>query len=92
MIYVKMPVHTICIGQAFVMAAILLASGEKNQRSALPDTTIMLHQSRGSAQGQATDIAIKAKEVLYNRRRAFEIIGERSGQPFEQVEKGERMQ
>lgn len=87
MSYVKMPVHTICVGQAFGMAAMLLASGEKDNRAALPNATIMLHQPRGSAQGQASDIAIKAKEVLYNRRQAFEIIAERSGQPLEQVEK-----
>ncbi|CAN8074317.1 unnamed protein product [Agarophyton chilense] len=85
--YVKMPVHTICVGQAFGMAAMLLASGEKTHRAALPNATIMLHQPRGSAQGQASDIAIKAKEVLYNRRQAFEIIGEQSGQPVEQIEK-----
>lgn len=85
--YVKMPVHTICVGQAFGMAAMLLASGEKTHRAALPNATIMLHQPRGSAQGPASDIAIKAKEVLYNRRQSFEIIAERSGQPIEQIEK-----
>ncbi len=85
--YVKMPVHTICVGQAFGMAAMLLTSGEKGQRAALPNATIMLHQPRGSAQGQASDIAIKAKEVLYNRKQAFEIIAEKSGQPFEKVER-----
>lgn len=85
--YVKMPVHTICVGQAFGMAAMLLASGEKSNRAALPNATIMLHQPRGSAQGQASDIAIKAREVLYNRRQAFDIISERSGQPVEQIEK-----
>lgn len=85
--YVKMPVHTICVGQAFGMAAMLLASGEKTHRAALPNATIMLHQPRGSAQGQASDIAIKAKEVLYNRKQAFGIIAERSGQPLEQIEK-----
>lgn len=85
--YVKMPVHTICVGQAFGMAAMLLASGEKGNRASLPNATIMLHQPRGSAQGQASDIAIKAKEVLYNRRQAFEIISECSGKPLEQIEK-----
>lgn len=86
MSYVRMPVHTICVGQAFGMAAMLLASGEKGHRSALPNATIMLHQPRGQAQGQASDIAIKAKEVLYNRRQAFEIIGDKCGQPVEVVE------
>lgn len=87
MSYVRMPVHTICVGQAFGMAAMLLASGEKGNRAALPNATIMLHQPRGMAQGQASDIAIKAKEVLYNRKQAFEIISEKSGQPIEVVEK-----
>lgn len=85
--YVKMPVHTICVGQAFGMAAMLLANGDKGNRSTLPNATIMLHQPRGSAQGPASDIAIKAKEVLFNRRQSFEIISEKSGQPIEQIEK-----
>jgi ATP-dependent Clp protease, protease subunit len=85
--YVKMPVHTICVGQAFGMAAMLLANGEKGHRSCLPNATIMLHQPRGSAQGQASDIAIKAKEVLFNRRQSFEIIAQKSGQLVEQIEK-----
>lgn len=81
--YIKMPVHTICVGQAFGMAAMLLASGEKSHRAALPNATIILHQPTGSAQGPASDIAIKAKEVLYNRRQTFEMIAERSGQALE---------
>ena len=85
--YVKMPVHTICVGQAFGMAAMLLASGEKGHRSALPNATIMLHQPRGSARGQASDIAIKAKEVLYNRKQSFDIIAKASGQDYEKVQK-----
>ncbi|GAB0492440.1 hypothetical protein MMPV_003702 [Pyropia vietnamensis] len=86
MAYVKPPVHTICVGQAFGMAAMLLASGEKGHRSALPNSTIMLHQPRGSARGQAADIAIKAREVLHNRKQAFQIMADASGQPLEQVE------
>lgn len=86
MSYVKPPVHTICVGQAFGMAAMLLASGEKGHRSALPNATIMLHQPRGSARGQAADIAIKAREVLHNRKQAFQIMADASGQPLEQVE------
>lgn len=85
--YVKMPVHTICVGQAFGMAAMLLANGDKGNRSCLPNATIMLHQPRGSAQGPASDIAIKAREVLFNRRQSFEIISEKSGQAVEQIEK-----
>jgi ATP-dependent Clp protease, protease subunit len=85
--YVKMPVHTICVCQAFGMAAMLLANGEKGFRSALPNATIMLHQPRGSAQGPASDIAIKAKEVLFNRRQSFEIIADKCNQPVEQIEK-----
>uniref|UniRef100_A0A7S2ZHW2 ATP-dependent Clp protease proteolytic subunit n=2 Tax=Rhodosorus marinus TaxID=101924 RepID=A0A7S2ZHW2_9RHOD len=84
--YVKPPIHTICIGQAFGMAAMLLGAGEKGHRAALPNSTIMLHQPRGQAQGQAADIAIKAREVLFNRKQAFQIIADSCGQTLEQVQ------
>ncbi|CAM9221304.1 unnamed protein product, partial [Ectocarpus fasciculatus] len=61
--YIKPPVYTIGVGQAFGLGAMLLASGEKGHRSALPNASIMLHQPRSMARGQASDIAIKAKEV-----------------------------
>eukprot|EP00181_Compsopogon_caeruleus_P003298 CAMPEP_0184688726 /NCGR_PEP_ID=MMETSP0312-20130426/30208_1 /TAXON_ID=31354 /ORGANISM="Compsopogon coeruleus, Strain SAG 36.94" /LENGTH=266 /DNA_ID=CAMNT_0027145987 /DNA_START=102 /DNA_END=902 /DNA_ORIENTATION=+ len=84
--YIKPPVHTICVGQAFGMAAMLLCNGEKGHRASLPNSTIMIHQPRSQAKGQASDIAIKAKEVLHNRRTCFGIIAEKSGQPLEKVQ------
>lgn len=85
--YIKPPVHTICVGQAFGTCAMLLSSGEPGQRSALPNATIMVHQPRTQARGQASDIAIKAREVLYNRKQCFEIISKTSGQSLQQVMK-----
>lgn len=85
--YIKPPVHTICVGQAFGTSAMLLACGERSQRAALPNATIMIHQPRAQARGQATDIAIKAKEVLYNRKQCFEMIAKASGQSLQKVMK-----
>lgn len=85
--YVKPPVHTICVGQAYGTAALLLAAGEKGFRAALPHATVMLHQPRSSTQGPASDIAIKAREVLYNRKVTFELLSEATGQPFEKIQK-----
>jgi ATP-dependent Clp protease protease subunit len=85
--YIKPPVHTICVGQAFGTCVMLLSSGEPTHRAALPNSTIMIHQPTSRARGQASDIAIKAKEVLYNRKQCFEIISETSGQPLEKVMK-----
>src|SRR5208283_6043339 len=62
--FMKAPVSTICVGQAASMGAILLAAGAKGKRFALPNAMIMIHQPSGGAQGQATDIAIQAKEIL----------------------------
>ena len=65
--YIKSPVHTVLVGKAYGAAAMLLANGKKGERSALPYGTVMLHQPRGQqAQGQASDIAIKAREVRGN--------------------------
>jgi ATP-dependent Clp protease protease subunit len=85
--YIKPPVHTICVGQALGTGAMLLSSGEPGQRAALPNATIMIHQPRTQARGQASDIAIKAKEVLYNRKQCFEIIAKTSKQPLTKVMK-----
>jgi ATP-dependent Clp protease protease subunit len=85
--YIKPPVHTICVGQALGTGAMLLSSGEPGQRAALPNATIMIHQPRTQARGQASDIAIKAKEVLYNRKQCFEIIAKTSNQPLTKVMK-----
>jgi len=86
MAYVQPPIHTVCIGKAYGLAAMLLASGEKGQRSALPYTTVMLHQPRGQqASGQASDIAIKAQEVLLNRKVALDIMSKHTGQTYDKL-------
>ncbi len=85
--HIKPPVHTICIGQAMGTAAMILSAGTKGCRASLPHATIILHQARQGAQGQATDIQIRAKEVLYNKRVTMEIFAKNTGQPIEKLEK-----
>ncbi|MGL6338363.1 MAG: ATP-dependent Clp protease proteolytic subunit [Waterburya sp.] len=85
--YIKPPVHTICIGQAMGTAAMILSSGAKGYRASLPNATIILHQARQGAQGQATDIQIRAKEVLENKRAVLKIFSRNTGQPIEKLEK-----
>jgi len=78
--YVTAPIRTVCVGKAYGLAAMLLASGEKGLRSSLPYGTIMLHQPRGQqAQGQASDIALKAREVLLNRNMALDVMSQATG-------------
>lgn len=85
--FIKPPVHTICVGMAASFAAILLLSGAKGKRFALPSSEIMIHQPHGGAQGQASDIAISAKRILDTRARLNKIASERTGQPLERIEK-----
>lgn len=85
--YIKPPVHTICLGQAMGTAAMILASGTKGCRASLPHATIILHQARQGAQGQATDIQIRAKEVIANKKMMLRILSEKTGQPLEKIEK-----
>ncbi len=85
--YIKPPVHTICIGQAMGTAAMILSAGTKGCRASLPNSTIILHQARQGAQGQATDISIRAKEVIANKRMILEILAKNTGQPIEKLEK-----
>jgi ATP-dependent Clp protease protease subunit len=80
-------INTYCIGQSASMGAILLAAGAKGKRYALPNSRIMIHQPMGGAYGQATDIAIQAKEILYTKRRLNEILAHHTGQAVERVEK-----
>ena len=87
MSYIKPPVHTICIGQAMGTAAMILSAGEKGYRASLPNGTIILHQARQGARGQATDIQIRAKEVIQNKRAVLEIFSQNTGQPIEKLEK-----
>jgi ATP-dependent Clp protease protease subunit len=85
--YIKPPVHTICIGQAMGTAAMILSAGTKGCRASLPHGTIILHQARQGTQGQATDIQIRAKEVLENKRIMMEILSKNTGQPIEKLAK-----
>jgi ATP-dependent Clp protease protease subunit len=84
--YIRSPVHTICIGMAASMGAILLGAGEKGKRSALPNARIMLHQPSGGSQGSAADIEIAAREILGLRQRLNHILSFHTGQPEERVE------
>ncbi|ATS17637.1 ATP-dependent Clp protease proteolytic subunit [Synechococcus sp. PCC 6717] len=83
--YIKPPVHTICIGQAMGMAAMLLSAGTKGCRASLPHATIVLHQMKSYAQGQASDIQIRAREVLANKETMIQILAQNTGQPPERI-------
>ena len=85
--YIRPNVATICIGQAASMGAFLLSSGEKGKRYALPHARIMIHQPLGGAQGQATDIAIQAEEILRMKAELNAIIAKNTGQTTKKVEK-----
>ncbi len=87
MSYIKPPVHTICIGSAMGMAAMLLSAGTKGCRVSLPNASIVLHQSKSYARGQATDIQIRAKEVLANKATMVDILSHNTGQPIEKIAK-----
>ena len=84
--YIKCDVSTICMGMAASMGAFLLAGGTKGKRMALPNSTIMIHQPSGGAQGQATAIKIVADRILYIRKRLNEILAANTGQPLSQIE------
>ena len=85
--YIKCDVSTICIGMAASMGAFLLAAGTKGKRIALPHSEIMIHQPLGGAQGQASDIKIRAELILRTRDMLNKILSEKTGKPFEQIEK-----
>ena len=85
--YIRPHVATICIGQAASMGAFLLAAGEKGKRYALPHARIMIHQPLGGAQGQATDIAIQAEEILRMKKELNEILAKQTGQSMKTIEK-----
>lgn len=85
--YIRPHITTICIGQAASMGAFLLSSGEKGKRYALPHARIMIHQPLGGAQGQATDIAIQAEEILRMKAELNAILSKNSGQSIKRVEK-----
>ena len=85
--YIKCNVSTICLGMAASMGAFLLAGGTKGKRFALPNSTIMIHQPSGGAQGQATEIQIVADHIAKTKRTLNEILAANTGQPLEVVEK-----
>ena len=85
--YIKCYFSTICLGMAASMGAFLLAGGTKGKRFALPNSTIMIHQPSGGAQGQATEIQIVADHIAKTKRTLNEILAANTGQPLEVVEK-----
>jgi ATP-dependent Clp protease, protease subunit len=85
--FIKPDVSTLCMGIAASMGAFLLTAGAKGKRFSLPNSRIMIHQPSGGAQGQASDIEIQAKEILYLRQRLNKIMSDRTGQPLERIEK-----
>ena len=84
--YIKCDVSTMCLGQAASMGAFLLSSGTKGKRYALPSAKVMIHQPLGGAQGQASDIAIQAEEILRTKKRLNEILAANTGQPLSKIE------
>src|SRR5512138_2620387 len=85
--FIKPDVSTLCVGQAASMGSFLLAAGAKGKRFALPNSRIMIHQPLGGFQGQASDVEIHAKEILYIKQRLNEILAKHTGQPLERVER-----
>src|SRR6266852_5484011 len=85
--YVRPQISTVCVGQAASMGAVLLASGAKAKRYALPHSRIMIHQPLGGFQGQATDIDIQAREILRMREEINNIIVRHTGQQLKKIEK-----
>ena len=85
--FIKPDVSTMCIGQAASMGAFLLSGGSKGKRFILPNARTMIHQPSGGAQGQATDIEIQAKEILFLRERLNSLLAEHTGQSMEVIER-----
>jgi ATP-dependent Clp protease, protease subunit len=85
--FIKSPVSTTCMGLAASMGAFLLAAGANGKRYCLPNSRVMIHQPSGGFSGQASDIEIQAKEILYLRRRLNEMMAKHTGQPIDIIEK-----
>jgi ATP-dependent Clp protease protease subunit len=85
--FVKSDVSTLCVGQAASMGALLLAAGAKGKRFCLPNSRVMIHQPMGGFQGQASDIEIHAREILFLRQRLNEILASHSGRDIKTIEK-----
>lgn len=85
--YIKPNVRTVCIGMAASMGAFLLMAGHKGKRQALPNSEVMIHQPLGGAEGQATDVVIRAEWLLNTKKRMNRLMSEMTGQPLEKVER-----
>jgi ATP-dependent Clp protease protease subunit len=85
--FIKSDVSTLCVGQAASMGALLLAAGAKGKRFCLPNSRVMIHQPMGGFQGQASDIEIHAREILFLRQRLNEILANHTGQEIKTIEK-----
>jgi ATP-dependent Clp protease protease subunit len=85
--FIKPDVSTLCVGQAASMGALLLACGEKGKRYALPNSRVMIHQPMGGFSGQASDVEIHAREILYLRQRLNEILARHTGQTVDTIAK-----
>jgi ATP-dependent Clp protease protease subunit len=83
--FIKPDVSTLCIGQAASMGALLLAAGEKGKRFCLPNSRVMIHQPLGGFQGQASDIEIHAKEILFLKEKLNQILATHTGQTFKKI-------
>jgi ATP-dependent Clp protease protease subunit len=83
--FIKPDVSTLCVGQAASMGALLLCAGSKGKRYCLPNSRMMIHQPMGGFQGQASDVEIHAKEILYLRAKLNEIMAKHTGQPVERI-------
>ncbi len=84
--FIKPDVSTLCVGQAASMGALLLAAGDKDKRFCLPNSRVMIHQPMGGFQGQASDVEIHAKEILYLRGRLNEILVKHTGKTLEMIQ------
>jgi len=84
--YIRVPISTICIGQASSMGAFLLASGTKGKRYALPNSRIMIHQPSGGTQGQATDLQIQVQEIILMKSKLNELLAYHTGQSLDRIQ------
>jgi ATP-dependent Clp protease protease subunit len=85
--YISSPVSTICVGMSASMASTLLAAGEKGKRLALPNSEVMIHQVMGGAEGQASDVKIRAEHILKTRDKMNKILAKHTGQKMSVIEK-----
>jgi len=85
--FIKPDVSTLCIGQAASMGSLLLAAGDKTKRFVLPNSRVMIHQPMGGFSGQASDVEIHAREILFLRQRLNEILAKHTGQSVETIAK-----